>query len=261
MTLQLPPTMKVAFHQYGSDAQFQADMKLLHPIEREYIMMFRNTERQRASAAARVACQMALERSYCRDIAVIPDDHGTPTALHTMTGAPLNYISVSLTHRNGVAGALVCTDGSGPALGLDLEKPGPSILKTMDDFFVPSERHEILQHDEAKSILVATQVWAAREATLKAAGLGFSVPANTVEVQNVSCDGGKAILRGVESEDSVLEVGLRFGEVEEMVTCVAWIPGRTTQEMRSHRPKPRRSFVWTGIKDKFQNSRIARRNP
>jgi len=191
---------------------------------------------------------------------VLPDDHGTPTAVNALTGAQLPNISVSLSHRDGVAGALVCTDATGPALGLDLERPRAAILKTMDDFFVDRERDVILDLDQDEAILMATYVWAAREATLKAACLGFAVPASAVEVLYVGKDGGRALLKGIESKESQLEVGLRFGEVEDMITCVAWIPGRTAREMRSLREKPRRSFVWAGIQDKFQREIAQRRS-
>lgn len=104
--------------------------------------------------------------------------HGRPRV-----AAPL---AVSVTHagdRVGVALARGCTpvDGSdddGAGVGLDVTAPGEraTLARLARAFLAPSERAWAVSDDDR------ARAWAAKEAVLKAAGVGFRVEPDTVEL-------------------------------------------------------------------------------
>ncbi len=251
MPVQLPHTMRVAFHGYGSAEDHRADMARLRPTERKYVELFRNPERRQASAAARIAGHKVLDSLGCNQVSVLPDDHGAPEVLSIHDGAAVNNLGISLTHRKGVAAAVVSADPDSLAIGIDIEDPSPTLLKTLDDFFTDSEQAEIRALKPVHAVKRATAIWAAREATLKAIGLGFAVPARCVNIVLNDEMMGSSHVHGIEAFPSDIRAELRFGTIDGMTLCVAWITSHSMEQLRTLRPAPRRTFAWTGIQKTF----------
>ena len=251
MTVQLPHTMRLAFHGYGSPEDHQVDMARLRPTERKYVELFRNPERRQASAAARIAGHKVLDSLGCNHVSVLPDDHGAPEVLSIHDGTTVETVGISLTHRKGGAAAVVSADPESLAIGIDIEDPNPSLLKTLDDFFTESEQSEIRALKPVHAVQRATAIWAAREATLKAIGLGFAVPARCVDVHIIDETTGTAKVHNIDEFPSDIQVELRFGTIDGMTLCVAWITSHSLQQLRNRRPSPRRTFAWTGIQKTF----------
>lgn len=247
----LPEGFHVAFRSYGSSVDHKVDLGRLTEVERAYVALFRNEPRRRASAAARVACRKILMQIGHTGWQVIPDEYGAPQLVTIPEGEAVSTASVSLTHRNGVAAALLSESQDTLAVGLDLERPQPSILRTLDDFYTKEEGQQIRALKPKDGVLLATRIWAAREAVLKILGLGFGATPQSVSIGVKSEYEGKAVVRGIEGLPETLAVELRFGFVEELVVCVGWIERQDLTALRACRPKPRRSFPWTNFKSRM----------
>jgi phosphopantetheinyl transferase len=252
----LPEGFHMAFRSYGSSMDHKVDLGRLTEVERAYVALFRNEPRRRASAAARAACRKILHQIGHTGWQVIPDEHGAPHLVTIPEGEPVSTASVSLTHRNGVAAALLSETRDTLAVGLDLERPQPSILRTLDDFYTSEEAQQVRALKPKDGVLMATRIWAAREAVLKTLGLGFGATPQSVSIRVIDDQKGAAVVRGIEGLPERLSVELRFGYVEDLMACVAWIERQDLAELRACRPKPRRSFPWTNFKARmFDNNK------
>jgi phosphopantetheinyl transferase len=251
MIPMLPEGFHLAFRSYGSAVDHKVDLGRLSEVERAYVALFPNEGRRRASAAARVACRKILHQIDCTQWQVIPDEHGAPSLVTIPEGEPVSIASVSLTHRNGVAAALLSETRDTLAVGLDLEHPQPSILRTLDDFYTTEEIQQVRSLRPKDAVLLATRIWAAREAVLKTLGLGFGASPQTVSVTIKDDTLGSAIVREKPGFFAEMCVELRFGFVEDLVACVAWIERQDVALIRANRPEPRRSFPWTNFKSRM----------
>lgn len=112
-------------------------------------------------------------------LALVPDDRGVPWLEHDHQGR-LPY-SLSLSHTAEVAGAALIHL---PRLvGIDVEHPIESSRTVMDDYFEPEEVSRCVQGSEVEVRWRAAEVWALKEAGLKALGTGLTVPASAIVVR------------------------------------------------------------------------------
>ncbi len=118
-------------------------------------------------------------------LAILPDDRGVPWLEHDHQGR-LPF-SLSLSHTAEVAGAALAQL---PWLvGIDVEHPIESPGTVMGDYFEPGEAARCDHADDAEVRWRAAEVWALKEAGLKALGTGLTVPASAIVVHAV---GGEA---------------------------------------------------------------------
>jgi 4'-phosphopantetheinyl transferase len=111
-------------------------------------------------------------------VGVVAGDDGAPNAI-SADGRALP-VAISITHREGVG---VCAVADAPgAIGCDLElvEQRPAVFAS--DWFVAAERARA----DAGGPRVATVVWAAKEAAMKARHDGLRVPTHRVVVDTIA---------------------------------------------------------------------------
>ena len=247
----LPDGFHIASRSYGSASDHKIDLEQLTDVERAYVSLFRNEPRRRASAAARAACRSILQQIGRVEWQVIPDEHGAPHFVTIPEGESVTTASVSLTHSEGLALALVSETRDILAVGLDLERPQPSILRTLDDFFTREEIAQIRALKPKDGVLLATRIWASREAVLKVLGTGFGATAQSVSIDVIDEGRGRAHVSAIDGLPQGLSLELRLSTIEGLIACVAWIENQDLKALRDARPEPRRSFPWTNFKTRM----------
>ncbi len=95
----------------------------------------------------------------------------------------LGWLSLSHSHQ-GVLAAF-STNGS-LCFGVDLERLEMRSAELRNDFFTPAENARVARLPEDDQILAANLVWSAKEAYLKAIGMGLQLDTRRVEIQ--ACD-------------------------------------------------------------------------
>ena len=107
--------------------------------------------------------------------------------LPTGTGAPAAYlqgaiapVSLSLSHRAGLAMCLIGLPGT--AIGCDLELIEPRSPEFIADYFTPAETSLIISLSEPNRSQTATLIWSAKESALKCLQQGLNVDTRSVEV-------------------------------------------------------------------------------
>jgi phosphopantetheinyl transferase len=150
-------------------------------------------------------------------IAILPDDRGVPWLEHDHQGR-LPF-SLSLSHTAEVAGAALA--GLPWLVGIDVEHPIESPGTVMGDYFEPEEAARCDHADEAEVRWRAAEVWALKEAGLKALGTGLTVPASAIVVRAV---------QGEASPEGWHDVTLVLGDAapDRYRTARAWVR-RTSQ--------------------------------
>ncbi|MCL2823371.1 MAG: 4'-phosphopantetheinyl transferase superfamily protein [Polyangiaceae bacterium] len=108
--------------------------------------------------------------------AILPDSRGVPWVEHDDLG--LMPYSISLSHTIGVAGAAIIEL---PFLvGVDVECPISSWRGVVRDYFDEIETGICVTETAAEIPWRVAEIWAQKEAGLKALGVGLSVPTSTV---------------------------------------------------------------------------------
>ncbi|MFU8805556.1 MAG: SDR family NAD(P)-dependent oxidoreductase, partial [Bradymonadaceae bacterium] len=166
-----------------SDRQVDLD-DILSRDEREAYERLKSPRRRAEWMAARVAAKELVRRRLrdlhgCAinlgDILIIKDTHGAPHIQIVGDFAQLVVPHLSITHSGGVAIAALAISGGGHRLGIDLEtieKRNESFTQT---YFLPEEL--TLQFESPNGLVDAarltTALWTAKEAVMKALGLGM----------------------------------------------------------------------------------------
>jgi 4'-phosphopantetheinyl transferase len=157
----------------------------LRPAERAILRRFRAPRRRRDFRLGRLAAKRALGlltrcegRSVLNAFEVRPGPGGAPLAFRD--GAPL-AAAVSISHSDGWASATVRL-GKGP-LGCDLERVETRSRSFQEDYFTPREQAFVADAPESERALLATLLWGAKEAVMKALGQGLRLPPAAVEVR------------------------------------------------------------------------------
>lgn len=130
-----------------------------------------------AKRAVATCLQWPLDCPSLRSIEIIPDASGAPW-VHFDTKA--ESLSISLTHRAGLAACAVTTGSV--RLGCDLELIEPHSDAFVTDYFTPSEQQMIAQASAlGRDELVAT-LWSAKESVLKVLRIGLRADTRSVEI-------------------------------------------------------------------------------
>jgi 4'-phosphopantetheinyl transferase len=128
-----------------------------------------------------------------RAIEIASDGRGAPWARLAPEARPIAGfapgerlpVSVSISHAEGhalCAATALERDGARPQLGIDLGRIEPRSRELVDTFFTDDERRLVGDAPPGERALDANLVWCAKEAVLKALGLGL-----TVDTRDLSC--------------------------------------------------------------------------
>lgn len=111
------------------------------------------------------------------ELEVLAAADGTPEAW--FKGSPAG-ISLSISHRDGLAVALVCRAGTLAGCDLELVEPRPPIFAA--DWFTPGELALVEASSVESRDRLVTMVWSAKESALKAIRQGLRLDTRDVEV-------------------------------------------------------------------------------
>lgn len=103
-------------------------------------------------------------------------------------------VALSISHSGGRAlAALVPAGGEGPAavVGADVERVETRLSTFARDYFTPGELASLPEGDGPERDLAVTAIWSAKEAVLKALGLGLTVDTRSVGI-DLSAGGSAA---------------------------------------------------------------------
>ena len=154
--------------------------------EREYLDTLRFEKRRSEWFAGRIALKHlllaanpALSQHELPKIQILKTEVGAPYLLIDGDSHPNNKISLS--HSNGYVFCAFSNEYD--HLGVDLERVEKRPQDFMQDFFTPDELDHISRLPSESHPLIATLIWSAKEAVLKALSLGLKVDTRKVNVQ------------------------------------------------------------------------------
>jgi 4'-phosphopantetheinyl transferase len=114
------------------------------------------------------------------------------TIANTPEGAPYVQVAgnvlpvpLSISHREGCAVAAVSTT-HGVGLGIDLEWVEDHPQSFYEDFFTTEELRILGEYAADKRAWAGSLMWSAKEAVLKALGLGLRLDTRTVEILRIA---------------------------------------------------------------------------
>ena len=133
----------------------------------------------RWTAKCAVAAYLDLpgDRRSLTDIEIRPAPSGAP---EVFVGNKPAAVSISLSHRSGIAACAVAP--SGAALGCDLETIEPLSDAFVADYFTDEEQELVAQAHAADRFRIVALVWSGKESALKALHEGLRLPAHSVTV-------------------------------------------------------------------------------
>jgi 4'-phosphopantetheinyl transferase len=131
---------------------------------------------KRAVALADGRCGLALDR-----IAIIATESGAPLALIDAAPAPC---AISISHAAGRALCVVAPPAA--AVGCDLERVEPRSAAFVADYFTAAERAAVDRAAPHERAVLATLIWSAKEAVLKAMREGLRLDTRAAEVTPAS---------------------------------------------------------------------------
>ncbi len=170
----------------------EATLASLAPSERAEFARLRVAKRRRDWLGGRLAAKAAVRRLVARwwgqDLAAAEIEIGRNAA-----GAPEVHlrralvdgldIAITLCHAGDLAAAVAFRFAHAGAIGLDLEPLMPVDIALRPLAFTAREEAAIqAAPDESSRRFLDLGVWTAKEAVLKAIGLGFAVPFHDVEI-------------------------------------------------------------------------------
>ena len=133
-----------------------------------------------AKHAAAVYLNLPLNPESLSEIEIRPTEFGAPKV---WLAGQLAAISISLSHRHGVAVCAVAQPGT--MLGCDLELVEPRSDAFLADYFTPDEQKFVALSPAAERDKVANLFWSAKESALKALGMGLRLDSRSVSVRAV----------------------------------------------------------------------------
>jgi 4'-phosphopantetheinyl transferase len=167
-------------------AQVPGDDDWLTPAERARLAELRigrrGAEWRLGRWTAKRAVALVDGRALTFDrIAIIATESGAPLALIDSTPAPC---AISISHTAGRGLCVVAP--SAVALGCDLERVEPRGGAFVADYFTAAERAVVEQAAADQRACLATLIWSAKEAVLKALREGLRLDTREVEVTPAS---------------------------------------------------------------------------
>jgi 4'-phosphopantetheinyl transferase len=127
-------------------------------------------------------------------------------------------VTVSISHRGGIA--ICAVAASGAEMGCDLEIVEPRIDSFVADYFTPDEQDLVSRAGAANRFTLLALLWSAKESALKAMRVGLRVDTRTLAVTPSVCVSalGSDCRRKVEREDNLALALQRSG------ASIAWHP-------------------------------------
>lgn len=170
--------------------------KCLSPAERTIYEGFRFEARRKSWLAGRFTAKSLVSKVHDAiyrpdQIEIRNDELGAPSAYHA--GQPLPGC-LSISHAGDWAAAayvLLKVQSPGLRVGIDLEKITPRSDRFIQDYFTQNEVEMVSAADAGSptetphSAERATLIWSAKEALLKALGIGLRVDTRQVEVVGI----------------------------------------------------------------------------
>ena len=158
--------------------------KYLCPDEMDEWAAFKVSKRRDEWLTSRAVTKLMIQavpgfqHFELQNIKIMKKRSGQPYIVDLRSGQ--NHGSYSLSHSHG---AVFCGFSIEPHLrfGFDLEKIEPRPLEFIQDYFTDAEI-EMIRKNPTMQDEVATLVWSAKEAVLKAMQRGLSVDTRTVEI-------------------------------------------------------------------------------
>ena len=139
-----------------------------------------------AKRALSVCLGLAFDSAAAANIEILSASSGEPEAF---VGGGIYPISISLSHRAGVA---LCTIAqAGMALGCDLELVEPHSDAFAADYFTPDEQALLSGTAARDRAFILSVLWSAKESALKALHQGLRIDTRSVSV-DIQLNGGDA---------------------------------------------------------------------
>jgi 4'-phosphopantetheinyl transferase len=130
-----------------------------------------------AKLAVAMHLQVPLDNQSLRDVEILADSSGAPwVCLKKRTAA----LSISITHRTGMAACAVAPSGAG--LGCDLELVEAHSDVFIADYFTAEEQAMIAQAGGGERDKLVATLWSAKESALKALRFGLRADTRWVAV-------------------------------------------------------------------------------
>lgn len=120
-----------------------------------------------------------------RSVSVKNDPNGAPYFAFSHHQRLPGCLSISHSHRLALCGL---TFAEGVQIGFDLERIEPRFPGLAEDFFTPLEVQSLLSFEQSQQDLWITLIWSAKEAMLKALGMGLHLDTRSVEICLVPAD-------------------------------------------------------------------------
>ena len=156
----------------------------LSPREHHAVSCFSFARRRSDWRAGRWAAKRALAASRAiahladTDLAILGAEDGAPEVW--AAGAPV-AVALSISHRDGMAAALVCRAAS--SAGCDVELIEPRSEAFGRDWLTSREQSMVEQASGSLRDLLVTLIWSAKESVLKATRRGLSVDTQSVDIE------------------------------------------------------------------------------
>jgi 4'-phosphopantetheinyl transferase len=161
-----------------------ADGDFLSPFEDERLLGMRFMHRRQSYLLGRLAAKQLLQFH--------PSCTGLPfsniTIANRLSGVPYVVVDdfelpgcLSISHRDDAAAAALTID-SGVAVGIDLEVVEERTPGFVSNYFTPQEAFFCNSSSKQEIHSRVTRVWSAKEAVLKALGVGLQVDTRTVNI-------------------------------------------------------------------------------
>jgi phosphopantetheinyl transferase len=177
--------------------------ELLTAAEKEHLDGLKTHKRQREWLLGRMTSKDLIAR-YAREnwdvhlnagqIEILPNEDGAPEVAITGPQADaVKPLSLSLSHRGGLAVAAVESKRAGRSFGVDIERVDPRRPSFIADYFTQDEQKRLQIADPQTQDRMVTVYWCVKEAVLKAVGKGLSVAADRVSVRRMQVDGAISV--------------------------------------------------------------------
>lgn len=161
----------------------------LAPEEMAVLSRLKIQKRRSDFRLGRFAAKRALSAAWARSgrpappaFTIVAADDGAPEA-HFTDGAAAPF-SLSISHSHAHAACVVAAvEHAELKLGCDLELIEPRSEELVRQFFTPSEQEGVLSLPRDEAPLIATLVWSAKEAALKAMRSGLRADTRSVEIE------------------------------------------------------------------------------
>jgi 4'-phosphopantetheinyl transferase len=156
----------------------------LSPAEEERLAGMRFERRRSSFQMGRLAAKQILRlHTACAALpptAVTVANHPAGGPYIVVDGQALSGC-LSVSHREDAAVCALVVN-PGVAVGIDLEMVEERTAAFVDDFFTKEEACHVISLPEVERAAWVTRVWSAKEAVLKALGVGLHVDSRTVSV-------------------------------------------------------------------------------